>query len=101
MTTLSAVHRHRSVACTPGNLSVIPAHRRPSPLSHSTHLAINANARTLIDERLPFQVRQRELAVTFLSLGYGILVVINNAGRPAGSYANRGPRKHRAMRHRT
>ncbi len=39
-------------------------------------LGVNADPKTLIDSRLPFQVRQRELVDTFRTLNDGILVVI-------------------------
>lgn len=48
------------------------------------HLGVNPDPRQLIDPRLPFQVRQRELQRTFRSLTDGILVVID-ADSPAGA----------------
>jgi hypothetical protein len=41
------------------------------------NLGINAETQSLINKRLPFQVRQRELTRTFHTLGDGILVVID------------------------
>src|SRR5512140_731265 len=51
-------------------------------------MGVNADPRTLVNPRLPFQVRQRELGKTFHSLADGILVVIDGdspsaAGRAA------------------
>jgi hopanoid biosynthesis associated RND transporter like protein HpnN len=49
------------------------------------HLGIDADTRALINQRLPFQVRQRELTETFHTLGDGILVVID-ADSPAAAH---------------
>ena len=57
-------------------------------------LGVNADPKTLIDRRLPFQVRQRELVDTFRTLNDGILVVIEadtavRAARAADALAAR------------
>jgi hypothetical protein len=57
-------------------------------------LGVNADPKTLIDSRLPFQVRQRELVDTFRTLNDGILVVIEadtavRAARAADALAAR------------
>jgi hopanoid biosynthesis associated RND transporter like protein HpnN len=57
-------------------------------------LGVNADPRTLIDPRLPFQVRQREVAETFHSLADGVLVVVDAdsptaAGRAADALGAR------------
>lgn len=53
-------------------------------VSAARHLGVNPDPRQLIDPRLPFQVRQRELQRTFRSLNDGILVVLD-ADSPAGA----------------
>jgi hypothetical protein len=49
------------------------------------NLGINADTHALINEQLPFQVRQRELTNTFRTLGDGILVVVD-ADSPAAAH---------------
>jgi len=51
----------------------------------AVNLGINADTHSLINERLPFQVRQRELTKTFRTLGDGVLVVID-ADSPAAAH---------------
>src|SRR5215831_17130211 len=57
-------------------------------------MGINADPRLLINPRLPFQVRQRDLATRFHSLGDGVLVVVDAdsptaAARAADALADR------------
>jgi hopanoid biosynthesis associated RND transporter like protein HpnN len=49
------------------------------------NLGINAEPQSLINTRLPFQVRQRDLTRTFHTLGDGILVVVD-ADSPAAAH---------------
>ena len=51
------------------------------------HLGVDADPRSLIDRRLPFQVRQRALTETFHTLGDGILVVIDADSPTAAAHA--------------
>ena len=60
----------------------------------ATHLGVDADPRSLINRRLPFQVRQQALTETFHTLADGILVVIDAdspiaAGRAADALAAR------------
>ena len=49
------------------------------------NLGVDADTHNLINQRLPFQVRQRQLTKTFRTLGDGILVVID-ADSPAAAH---------------
>ena len=60
----------------------------------ATHLGVNADPRALINEELPFQVRQREFTHAFHTLQDGILVVLDGdspiaAARAADALAAR------------
>ena len=80
-------------------LSVVGALTVASAIYAALTLGVNAEPKTLINPKLPFQVRQRQLASTFHTINDDILVVIDAespfaAGRAAEALATRlGERK--------